>query len=228
VPRHGLIGPFTGRQLLFGTLAVIAAAVILVIITTPLGSTGLRPGALVPRATAYVIGSPPPDGLQAGMTAPELAVTLPDQSTYRLVDVDGKPVRLTDLRGKVVWLNFFATWCPPCQQEMPILRDLSERYRSRGLEIVGISVQETTPTDVGDYRDRYQLPYTIGFDGSGYIRGAYRVWALPTQFFIDPNGAIVQVVQGPVDDAGASALIEALLPSPSPQPSASLRPSPTR
>jgi peroxiredoxin len=208
--RHGLIGPFSGRQLLLVAGAVVVSIVILVAITTPLGTTGLGPGTVNPRATPFLIGSPV-EGLQPGSLAPELEAALDDGSTYQLQDLDGNPVRLADLRGKVVWLNFWASWCPPCQQETPILRDLSERYRDRGLAIVGISVQETSPTDVAAYVDRYELPYTVGFDGSGHILRAYRVYALPTQFFLAPDGRIAQVVNGPVDEAGAAALIESLL-----------------
>jgi thiol-disulfide isomerase/thioredoxin len=110
-----------------------------------------------------------------------------------------------------VWLNFFASWCPPCQQETPILRSIAEDYRDRGLEVVGVSVQETTPADVKAYADRYRLGYTIGFDGSGHVLREYRVFALPTQFFIDPDGVIRTVVPGPVDEQGARALIESML-----------------
>ena len=211
-PKHGLIGPFSGRQLLFGVLAVAVIAVLLVVITTPLGATGIRPNAIVPRATAYVLGSAPPNGLQAGATAPELAVARGDGTTYQLTDLDGHPIRLDSLRGKVVWLNFFTTWCPPCQQEVPILRDLSNRYRDRGLEIVGVSVQETSTDDIAAYRDKYGLPYTIGFDASGDILREYKVYQIPTQFFVGTDGVIAQVVQGPVDEPGAIALIESMLP----------------
>jgi cytochrome c biogenesis protein CcmG, thiol:disulfide interchange protein DsbE len=211
--RHGLVGPFSGRQLGLAAGAVVIVAIVLVAITTPLGNTAGGPGPIDPRATAFLIGSPPAEGLRPGSVAPELATTLADGSPYRLQDLDGRPIRLADLRGKVVWLNFWATWCPPCQHETPILRDLSQRYRSRGLEIVGISVQETSPDDIRAYATRYQLPYTIGFDGSGYILHAYRVYALPTQFFIDTSGVIRTVVNGPVDAVGAAALIESMLPT---------------
>jgi peroxiredoxin len=225
-PRHGLIGPFSGRQLLAAALAVAVTAVLLVIITTPLGSTGLRPAPANPQATPYLLSSPPPGGLAAGATAPELAFTRADGTPFQLTDLDGKPIRLADLRGKVVWLNFFASWCPPCQQETPILRALSNRYRDAGLEIVGVSVQETSVGDLASYRARYQLPYTIGFDGSGDVLRAYKVYALPTQFFIDTEGRIVQVVNGPVDEAGATALIESLLP-PAASPSAGVSTTPS-
>jgi peroxiredoxin len=209
--RHGLIGPFSGRQLLAGAIAVLVVAIVGVALTTPLGNTASPPSVVNPLATPFIIGEEPPEGLQAGTTAPELTIDLDDGSTYQLQDLDGRPVTLAALKGKVVWLNFFASWCPPCQQETPILRSLADTYRDRGLEVVGISVQETTATDVKAYADRYRLRYTIGFDGSGHVLRAYRVFALPTQFFIDVDGVIRQVVSGPVDEQGAKALIDAML-----------------
>jgi cytochrome c biogenesis protein CcmG/thiol:disulfide interchange protein DsbE len=209
--RHGSIGPFSGRQLLAAAVAIALVAVIGVAITTPLGNTSIRPEVANPQATPFIIGEAPAEGLRPGMTAPELEALLGDGTTYQLTDLDGQPIRLDQLRGKVVWLNFWASWCPPCQQETPILRELHEKYHDRGLEIIGISVQETTPADVTEYADRYELDYTIGFDGSGHILRTYLVYALPTQFFIDTNGVIQLVVNGPVDKAGATALIESML-----------------
>jgi peroxiredoxin len=223
--RHGLIGPFSGRQILAGFLVIVVAGIVLVGITTPLGNTA-GPVLVDPRATPFVIASPT-EGLHPGDLAPELAVGLPDGTTYQLTDLDGNPIRLADLRGKVVWLNFWASWCPPCQHETPILRELSERYKEQGLEVIGVSVQETTPDDIAAYAERYDLRYTIGFDAFGHIFHAYKVYALPTQFFIDVNGVIRQVANGPVDEDAAAALIESMLPSPSvgattsPAPSAS-------
>lgn len=208
--RHGLIGPFSGRQILAAFLALVAAGIILVGITTPIGSTA-GPALVDPRATPFVIASPT-QGLRPGDLAPELAVTRPDGTTFQLTDLDGQPVRLADLRGKVVWLNFWASWCPPCQHETPILRELSERYKDQGLEVIGVSVQETTADDVKSYADRYDLHYTIGFDAFGDVFHAYKVFALPTQFFIDTNGVIRQVANGPVDEDAAAALIESMLP----------------
>ena len=212
--RHGVIGPFSGRQLVFAFAAVIALAVVLVGVTTPLGTTANGPAAVDPRATAYILSSPPPVGLKIGATAPEFSVTDDDGSTYQLNDLDGNPIRLADLKGKAVWVNFWTTWCPPCQSEVPILRDLATRYKDRGLEVVAISVQETSPADVKAYATKYQLPYTIGFDGSGKIFHAYKAYGLPTQVFIDPNGVIRSIVGAPLDEAGATAQIEAILPSP--------------
>jgi peroxiredoxin len=209
--RHGLVGPFSGRQLLAAFAAVVVAIVVLVAVTTPLGNTAGGPGTVDPRPTQYIIGPAPQEGLQPGDLAPEFEVDLPDGSTYQLTDLDGAPIRLADLRGKAVWVNFWASWCPPCQQETPILREMAGRYRDAGLVIVGIAVQETSPTDIRAYADRYQLPYTIGFDASGHVYRQYRVFGLPTQFFIRPDGTIASVGKT-VDEAAAVAAIEEILP----------------
>ncbi len=166
--RHGVVGPFSGRQLVAAFASIVVAVVVLVAITTPLNGGGDGPGTVDPRATSYLIGSAPPEGLRIGATAPEFTVPLGDGSTYQLADLHGNPIRLADLRGKAVWINFWTTWCPPCQSEVPILRDVSARYRDRGLELIAISVQETSPADVQAYADRYQLGYTIGFRRVGH------------------------------------------------------------
>ena len=209
--KHGLIGPFSGRQLLAGLLAIAAVAIIGVVVTTPLGNTSNSPDLVDPIATPFLLGDAPAEGLKAGMAAPDFDIDLGGGSTYQLKDLDGRPISLAALRGKVVWLNFFASWCPPCQQETPVLRTLAAAYQGRGLELIGISVQETTPDDVKAYADRYRLGYTVGFDGSGDVLREYKVFALPTQFFIDVNGVIRQVVAGPVDEQGARALLDSML-----------------
>lgn len=190
---------------------ILVTAVLLVIVTTPLGTPGaLGPGD--PQATQFALGTQPPNGLKAGDIPPELVVPGPNGGSTYLSDLDGQPVRLLDLRGKAVWINFWASWCPPCQSETPILRDLAERYRDRGLAVVGISVQESSPANVADYVRRYQLGYTIATDSTGEIFRTWRLYGLPTQFFIGPEGAIRAVVPAPMTEARAIAQIEAILP----------------
>jgi thiol-disulfide isomerase/thioredoxin len=209
--KHGLVGPFSGRQLGLAALAVVVAAVGLVIATRPLGSTQPIPPD-DPRATPYILGPAPSQGLRPGDLAPDFAVVRGDGTLFQLMDLDGQPVRIYDLRGKAVWINFWASWCPPCQSETPVIRDLAERYADRGLEVVGISVQETNFDDVRAYAERYQLGYTIAPDLSGDIFRLYRLYGLPTQFFVGPEGAIRSVVLAPLDEAAAVAQIEAILP----------------
>ncbi|HEX5824872.1 MAG TPA: TlpA disulfide reductase family protein, partial [Candidatus Limnocylindrales bacterium] len=167
----------------------------------------------------------PTNGLKVGEIPPELVVGGRAGPTTYLSDLNGQPVRLLDLRGRAVWLNFWASWCPPCQSETPVLRDLAERYHDRGLVVVGISVQESSPANVADYVRRYRLGYTIATDSTGDVFRAWRLYGLPTQFFIGPEGAIRSVVPAPMTEARAVAQIEAILPrvpsSPLPSPAPS-------
>jgi len=218
--RRG-VGPFSLRQVTIAILVVMGTAIVLTLATVPLGST--EPGLPVPDPSAFLIGSPIP-GLSVGDLAPELEGAGPD-GTVQLADLDGTPTRLSDLRGKAVWINFWASWCPPCQFETPTIRAMDDKYRDRGLAIVAVQVQQTV--DAGrEYAQRYGLRYTIGADVTGAVFHTYHVFALPTQFFIDPNGVLRQVVNGPLSDTRASQLIESILPASAPAgPSAA--PSPT-
>ncbi len=208
--RHGLIGPFSGRQLTTVLAIVAVTAVVLFAITRPLGTTG-GSGPGDPRPSAYLLGSPT-TGLAVGSLAPEFAGTRADGAPWQLTDVTGKPVRLADLRGRGVWINFWASWCPPCQAETPVLRDTYDTYKDRGLTLIGISVQETNPADVAAYATKYSLDYTIAADLSADVWRLYRGYGLPTHIFIAPDGRIQSVAIGPLTAAAAAAAVEAILP----------------
>jgi peroxiredoxin len=223
--RHGLIGPFGARQIGVGLVVVIAVVMVLLALTAPLGTTGQN-GPRNPRATPFIVGPAPAVGLHPGDQAPDFTVTRSDGSGFTLTDLDGHPVSLAALRGKAVWVNFWASWCPPCQAETPVLRDTYNAYHGRGLEVVGISVQETNAADVGAYAIRYGLPYTIAADLSADIFHRYGAYALPTQYFIGPDGIIRSVINGPMDTESAAQQIEAILPGPS-TPGATLTPGAT-
>jgi thiol-disulfide isomerase/thioredoxin len=210
VRRRG-VGPFSLRQVTIAIVAMMGAAIVGTLATRPLGSIPI--GLPVPDPSAYLIGSPIP-GLRVGDLAPELEGESADGHVV-LTDLHGAPIRLADLRGKVVWINFWASWCPPCQFETPTVRSIDRRYRDRGLVVVAVQVQQTVEAGI-DYANRYGLDYTIGADVTGAIFHAYKVFALPTQFFIDPNGVVRQIVNGPLDEARAAQLVEALLPPGSP------------
>ena len=223
--RRNVVGPFSLRQVTIAITAVMASAIVFTVATVPINQ--LVPNLPVPNPSAFLIGSPIP-GLTIGDLAPELAVDLAE-GRVELTDLDGRPIRLADLRGKAVWMNFWASWCPPCQYETPTIRSLDQRYRDRGLAVVAIQVQQTVQAG-RDYAARYGLEYTIGPDVTGAFFHLYRVFALPTQFFIDPEGRIRRIVIGPVSEADAAMTIESILPpgspplasgdaSPSPSPS---------
>jgi cytochrome c biogenesis protein CcmG, thiol:disulfide interchange protein DsbE len=214
-PRR-LIGPFTARQLGAVAAVVVVAALVLVVVTRPIaaGPAGATP---IPVQTAQIVGQVT-EGLHVGDLAPELAVKGADGSPAPLLDLSGNPVTLAALRGKVVWLNFWASWCPPCQGETPVLRDMDEQYRARGLAIVGVAVQETTPDDVKAYAAKYALAYTIAFDATADVFNRYKVYALPTQVFVGPDGRVLEVVDGPLTDDTAGSRIQGWLPQPSAAP----------
>lgn len=195
-PRRGVIGPFTGRQLAAALGTVVMAAAVLAAVTAPIASTP-APG-VAPQPTQFAIG-PAVEGLRIGDRAPELEIGGTDGSPAPLRDLAGAPVRLADLRGHPVWISFWASWCPPCQAETPVLRDAFAAYRDRGLALVAISVQESTVDDVRAYAVKYGLDYTVAADLSGDVFRRYRVYGLPTQLFLDADGIIRAIVQGPVD-----------------------------
>ena len=225
--RAGLIGPFSGRQIVLFLVIVLAASGLLAFVTAPIGPTATPPPS--PGATFYVIGAPT-KGLAPGDLAPELEGTV-DGATVTLADLDGRPIRLADLRGRPVWLTFFATWCPPCQQETPVLRDVYEAHRDEGLQLVAVSVQETTPDDVRAYAQTYGLEFPIGFDATSAVFKAYQGYGLPTHVFIDRAGVIRNVWRGPLSRPEAEQLLAPLLAdqpaSPRASPSVSTSAMPT-
>jgi cytochrome c biogenesis protein CcmG/thiol:disulfide interchange protein DsbE len=208
-PRRGVVGPFTGRQLAAVVAVVAVAAVVLLVATRPLVGPTPSVAPADPRATQYVIGSAG-EGLRVGDRAPELEIVGPDGAPAPLLDLEGNPVRLAGLRGRPVWLNFWASWCPPCQAETPTIRDLAAAYAPQGLQVIGVSVQEATEDDVRAYAERYGLDYTIAADLAGDVFRRYRVYGLPTQYFIDEDGIIRNVVQGPVTRESAESELRRL------------------
>jgi thiol-disulfide isomerase/thioredoxin len=202
---------------------VAVVAVLLVVLTTPLGAVN-NVGPNAPQATQFVLDPSGSIGVRPGQLAPELVVTRPDGSTFRLKDLSGRPVELAALRGRAVWLNFWASWCPPCQSETPVLRDVADRYRDRGLVVVGISVQEASADNVAAYAAKYQLDYPIAADVTGEIYGLYRPPGLPTSIFIGPEGAVHSFVLAPLSESAAIAQVEAILPGVEPSHGGSTAP----
>ena len=128
-----------------------------------------------------------------------LAITVIDKdqsetrkaSEFELKTLDGRAVKLSDFRGKAVVLNFWATYCGPCRVEMPWLIDLYQQYRSRGLEIIGVSMDDDgEQRQVADFLREFRVNYTILL-GNRVVGDAYGgVRFLPQTFFIDRKGQI--------------------------------------
>ncbi len=130
-----------------------------------------------------VMMAEPRDSLAAGT-----GKAAPD---WALKNVDGKTVKLSDYKGKVVILDFWATWCPPCRAEIPSFVELYKKYSQDGLVVVGVSVDEEGPSVVKPFIKRNKIEYPIVM-ADGKIEQAYGgVEAIPTTFIINREGKIV-------------------------------------
>ena len=129
---------------------------------------------------------------------------------FKLSDLDGKPVALEAFRGKVVFLNFWATWCGPCRAEVPDLVALQERYKDR-LQVIGLNVDDEDLSEVQDYVKETGINYPVAM-ASDAVRIEYGgIPALPTSFVLDTEGRVVQKHVGLFDPALYETEIRALL-----------------
>jgi peroxiredoxin len=117
---------------------------------------------------------------------------------FSLKDLSGRPVTLSSLRGKVVLLNFWATWCPPCISEMPVFNKLYREMRGRGLEVVAISA-DRSESYLRDYISKHSLDYKVLYDESRTVTKQYKVFSMPTTFLIDKQGVIMEKFYGEYD-----------------------------
>ena len=125
----------------------------------------------------------------------------PAAPSFTLEQLDGSgPLALESLRGKVIVLNFWASWCGPCKDETPLLQEGWQRWRDRAVVFVGVDVKDFRG-DARDFLARYNVTYPNLFDGKGSTVGRYGVTAFPETYFIDARGKVRYRIAGPVDDA---------------------------
>jgi len=131
---------------------------------------------------------------------------------FSLKDAHGRSLSLSSLRGKVVLINFWATWCPPCKAEMPSMNRLYNEIRNRGFEIVAISTDNSLST-IRDFLARNRIDFPVLFDETKSVTRQYHVFSMPTTFLIDRNGMIVEKFYGEEDwtDPAIRKKIEKLL-----------------
>lgn len=104
-------------------------------------------------------------------------------------------LQLSNLKGKGVMLNFWGTFCPPCEAEMPYMEKLYPEYKKKGIEIVAVSL-DGTELVVDKFIDKHDLTFPIPHDKKGQVSDLYKVGPLPSTFFISPEGKIVEKVEG--------------------------------
>lgn len=139
---------------------------------------------------------------RSGFSAPEIELETPS----------GEPVKLSDLKGKSIVLNFWASWCPPCRVEMPALQNIYSEYQEQDVVVLGInSTYNDSMTKAIEFVQLNQLSFPILLDTSGTASKDYQVNSLPTTYFVDPNGVIRDVIiGGPISETILKSKIEAL------------------
>lgn len=134
----------------------------------------------------------------------ENAILAPD---FTLADLKGQKISLSDLKGKVVLLNFWGTWCGPCKREIPDFVSLSKKHKKNGLEIIGVTLSSGSPEKIQDFSQKWEINYTLLTDINGnetqLVTARYGqatsqpITGIPTTFIIDRDGYIRQRYVGP-------------------------------
>ena len=130
----------------------------------------------------------PPVGVTVGRLAPEL----------QLENLAGEQVRLSDLRGRPVMINFWAAWCGFCRIELPEMQEVYESYRDQGFTILAVDVQDER-AEVQSFVEELGLTFPVLLDSRGEVSRSYRIRGLPTSYFVDQDGVIIGRELGPVD-----------------------------
>ncbi len=119
---------------------------------------------------------------------------------FALSDLNDQPIRLSDFRGKVVFLNFWATWCKPCREEMPSMEVLHKNFEKDGLVILAVSIDRVTTTkDIPPFVKGMNLTFPVLIDSWGQTDKPYKRMGVPETFIIDQQGIVREIVIGPRD-----------------------------
>lgn len=129
---------------------------------------------------------------------------------FTLTSIDGEPLKLSDYQGKVVLVNFWATWCGPCVVETPALVRMYNKYKSKGFAVVGVALQ-SEEDGVKEFVKRYRVPYAIGRDTTSEVGLRYQVFALPSSFLFSPEGKVKKAFTGFVAEGALERELQKLL-----------------
>jgi cytochrome c biogenesis protein CcmG/thiol:disulfide interchange protein DsbE len=116
---------------------------------------------------------------------------------FQLTTLDGRTVDLAGFRGKPLVINFFASWCDPCREEMPLIKELAERGAREGYSVLGIAVEDGRAA-VLQYMQEAGITFPVALDSSSAVKRAYRIFGPPATFFVDAQGTIRDYVAGPL------------------------------
>lgn len=149
----------------------------------------LSPMAIILIVLGLAIGGTPGGaGLWANDVRPEEEHIAPD---FALITLEGKTVRLSEFRGqKVVLINFWATWCPPCRLEMPTMQQIYSEYKAKGFEILAVNIEPDAKQAISDFVKELRLTFPILLDPDMKVTRKFRVIGLPVSVLIDRQGII--------------------------------------
>ena len=147
----------------------------------------------------------PETGIDVGQLAPDFALRTPE----------GDTVRLAGVRGKPVWINFWAPWCPACRTEMPRLEGFYLQHEADGLVILGVGVRDS-PENMRAYAGEVGVTYPIVVDVDGRIADTYQALALPVHYWIDRDGVVRDWAFGELPPDLLAASLQTILGSPAP------------
>lgn len=160
-----------------------------------------------------------PGGLGVNNVFGRVDVEARPASDFNLELLEGGALNLSDLRGKVVLVDFWASWCPPCRQEAQTLAQVYQEYADQPVEFVGVDIWDRRE-DALEYINDYNVPYPNGIDEKGTILIDYGVTGIPEKFLIDQNGVLRQKLVGPTNPDTLREALDKLLASNSPDASA--------
>jgi cytochrome c biogenesis protein CcmG/thiol:disulfide interchange protein DsbE len=149
------------------------------------------------------------NGAASSASAPQTARAGRPAPSWSEPSIPGPTLSLASLHGKAIYLNFFATWCPPCVEEAPSIDALARSYGARGLQVVGVDVLENA-RKAAAFRSAHHLGYPIVVD-SGVLRNQYNVNGLPVHVFIDRSGVVQKIVVGELSPDAMRSNVERIL-----------------
>jgi len=135
-----------------------------------------------------------------------------DPVRVNLKDIKGKNISLSDFKGKIVFLNFWTTWCPTCRIEMPSMEKLHQKFKSKDFAMVTVNLRESA-SKVKAFFKKFKLTFTALLDSTGEVGASFGIRAIPTTYILDKTGRIIGRVNGPRewDSKAAIALFENLM-----------------
>lgn len=153
-----------------------------------------------------------PGGPPAPVSASAEPAPLPDHPApdFTLATTDGATVSLGALKGQVVLVNVWATWCPPCRAEMPAVQAAYERYQDQGFTVLGVNQQEDAGA-VAAFMAEHSLTFPALLDADGRVSSAYQARVVPSSFFVDRRGVVRVVYRGPMPQQVIAGTVEQLL-----------------